>query len=336
MPRAQSPVSVVIPTHSEHRLPRLVRVVQAVREQSPPPAEIIVVVDHNPHLHRLVRRELPDVTVLDNRLPRGVSGNRNTGARHAVTPVVVFLDDDVIAQPGWLAGLCEPLADPAVVGTGGGIAPDWETLRPTWLPDEFLWTVGVSRTGPSTGTVRVRNVWSASMAVRRDAFEAVQGFRTDFGKVGDRARPEDTEFCLRLTRHAGGHWVHVSDAVVVHPVPAERATLRAFLHRCVAEGRGKVAMARLLDGGAFGGRDHSGPSLDAERGYLLRTLPRAVLRGLAGSLGGRGAQPALRAGAVLLGATAAGVGALVELASPAGAPPVPPTPVDPDRIGADR
>lgn len=334
MTRAHPPVSVVIPTHSRHRFPRLVQVVQAVRTQSPAPAEIIVVVDHNPDLHQLIRRELTGVTVLENQFARGVSGNRNTGARHAGTPLVVFLDDDVIAHPGWLAGLLEPFADPAVVGTGGGIAPDWETTRPAWFPDEFLWAVGVSRASRSPGPVRVRNVWSASMAVRREAFDAVGGFRTDFGKVGNRARPEDTEFCLRITRHTGGHWMHVPEAVVVHPVPADRATFRAFLRRCVAEGRGKVLMARLLDGGAVRGRDRAtGHSLDAERGYLLRTLPRAVLRGLTGPHSGRGSTR--QAGAVLLGAAAAGLGALVELAMPAPAR-IDVTRAERERIGAAR
>lgn len=296
--------SVVIPSHAEDRFDHLVDAIASVRGQSIAPAEIVVVVDHNPVLFYRARRDLSDVTVLENRFEPGVSGTRNTGALHAVTPLVVFLDDDVTARPGWLPALVAPLADPAVVGTGGAIVPRWETRQPAWFPDEFLWAVGGSYAGMPVATAQVRNVWSGSMAVRREAFVAAGGFRTDFGKVGNRSRPEDTELCVRLGRKTGGHWVYVPDAVIAHRVPAQSATFGYFLTRCFNEGRGKVLMARLLSGA---------PSLDAERSYLLATLPKAVLRGTSGPLRGRGLRPAVRSAAVLVGLAAAALGGLVEL-----------------------
>lgn len=296
--------SVVIPSHAEDRFDHLVGAITSVRGQPTVPAEIVVVVDHNPTLFYRARRDLSDVTVLENRFEPGVSGTRNTGALHAVTQLVVFLDDDVTAHPGWLPALVAPLADPAVVGTGGAMVARWETRQPAWFPDEFLWAVGSSYAGMPMALARVRNVWSGSMAVRREAFVAAGGFRTDFGKVGNRSRPEDTELCLRLSRETGGHWVYVPHAVVAHRVPAQRATFGYFLTRCFNEGRGKVLMARLLAGA---------PSLDSERNYLLSTLPRAVLRGAAGPLRGRGLRPAVRSLAVLVGMAAAALGGLVEL-----------------------
>nr|MDT0656464.1 glycosyltransferase [Micromonospora sp. DSM 115978] len=326
-PMTQSPTSVVIPCHTERRFPWLTSAIESARAQTPAPAEIIVVVDHNPALYQRIRRDLPGVTVLENQYQRGVSGTRNTGARHAITPLIAFLDDDVRAYPGWLAGLVAPFADTSVVGTGGGIVPRWETRQPTWFPDEFLWAVGASYTGQPVDTAPVRNVWSASMAVRREAFLAVGGFRAEFGKVGDRSRPEDTEFCLRVSRRTGGTWLYVPAAVISHPVPADRATLRYFLVRCFNEGRGKIQMARLLDGSA---------SLDAERGYLRRALPLAVLRGFTDPPRGRGFAPVLRAGAVLAGLAATGTGAVVELFAPRPAARPVPTSIPVGRIGAHR
>ena len=135
-------VSIVIPTHSEQRWAGLVRTVASARSQTHTPAEVIVVVDHNRALYRRARRDLAGVTVLENLYTQGVSGNRNTGAFHARTELIAFLDDDTIAEPDWLGRLVEPFAEPRVVGTGGGIKPAWERSRPTGLPDEFLWTVG--------------------------------------------------------------------------------------------------------------------------------------------------------------------------------------------------
>jgi GT2 family glycosyltransferase len=296
-------VSIVIPTHSDERWDSLVNTVSSARAQDYKPAEIVVVVDHNSALYRRARRDLAGVTVLENVYAKGVSGNRNTGAFHTRSSLIAFLDDDTKASPDWLERLVAPFSDPTVVGTGGGIDPDWENSRPRWMPDEFLWAVGGSYTGMPTVTAPIRNVWSASMVVRRDVFMAVGGFRTGFGKVGRQSRPEDTELCLRMSRAGGGRWMYVPGAVIRHEVPAASATFAFFLRRCYAEGRGKIQMAGL----------HTGQdSLVSERDYLRRTLPRAVARNLADAGRGRGVSHALRAGTVIVGIAAAGFGGAVE------------------------
>nr|BFE71393.1 hypothetical protein GCM10020092_046940 [Actinoplanes digitatis] len=79
------------------------RTVASARSQTYAPAEIVVVVDHNPALFRRARRDLGGVTVLENLYAQGVSGNRNTGAFHTSTSLIAFLDDDTVADPDWLA-----------------------------------------------------------------------------------------------------------------------------------------------------------------------------------------------------------------------------------------
>jgi cellulose synthase/poly-beta-1,6-N-acetylglucosamine synthase-like glycosyltransferase len=292
----------VIPTHSEARWASLVRTIASARSQNLPPVEVIVVVDHNAELFRRIRRDLAGVTVLENAYAKGVSGNRNTGAFQAQTSLIAFLDDDTYADRNWLTHLVVPFDDPTVVGAGGGITPQWHRGRPRWMPDEFLWAVGGSYAGMPTVTAPIRNVWSASMIVRRDAFLSVGGFRVGFGKLGNENRPEDTELCLRMSAAGGGRWMYVPGAVIQHEVPASRSTFGFFLHRCYAEGRGKVQMAGLHNGAR---------TLGAERDYL-RSLPRVVLRNLAATLRGQGVDHALQAGGVMAGVTAAGVGTVVE------------------------
>jgi GT2 family glycosyltransferase len=298
-------VSVVIPCYDLRRIGLLGRAVVSLRAQSLAPDEIVVVVDHNEGMHARATRDLPGVTVLRNRYERGVSGNRNTGAEHATTELVAFLDDDTVADPEWLARLVEPFADPSVVGTGGAIRPDW-SREPRWVPDEFLWAYGGSYAGLPARTAEVRNVWSASMCVRREVFAAAGGFRVGFGKVGARNRPEDTELCVRLARVGGGRWMYVPDAVISHHVEAERATLGWFLNRCYHEGRGKIEMSRL---------HRRSDSLGTERDWFRR-LPAAVGRGIAATLRGRDRHGAARAAAVLAGVAAAGLGAALELTRP--------------------
>jgi glucosyl-dolichyl phosphate glucuronosyltransferase len=100
-------------------------------------------------------------------------------------------------------------------------------------------------------------------------------------------------------------------------VPTSRTTLRFLLARCFNEGRGKIELGRLNDG-----RD----SLGSERDYLTRTLPRAVTRGLAEAVRGRGLAHAARAAVVVAGAACAAAGGASELLRPHRAPLTPTAP----------
>ncbi len=295
--------SVVIPCYTEERWPQLVAAIESALAQDPAPAEVVVVVDYNDALLKRLTDAYPHVTVLANTSDQGVSGARNTGVAHTTTPIAVLLDDDAVALPGWLAAMVAPFEDPAVAGVGGAISPRWAVGRPAWFPDQFLWAV--SATDPALAEpTEVRNVWAASLAVRREVFDAVGGFRANFGKVGHRYRPEDTDLCIRMARQSGGHWILTPHAVVTHPVSAHRSRYAYLLSRCYEEGRGKIAYARL-----------NGPdSLGREQDYLRRELPKAVVRGLVAPLRGRGFAPAVRSVTIVTAVGAASVGALMESA----------------------
>lgn len=298
-------VSVVIPCYTDKRWEQLVAAVESAQAQVPRPSSVVLVVDYNDALFDRASQELSGVTVLRNKLTRGVSGGRNTGALYTGTPVVVLLDDDATMRPGALAALLEPFADPAIIGSGSAINPRWEVPKPGWFPDEFLWVVTASYTGMPVQAAPTRNVWGACMAVRRDAFEAVGGFREDFARLDNAYRAEDTDLCLRMTDATGGGlWMYVPDSVIDHPVPAYRTTFPYFLSRCYHEGRGKVGIARYNKGSE---------SLQSERDYLRRVIPRAVWRGLVDGVRGRDRWAVPRAGAVIAGVTAAAYGGVVQL-----------------------
>jgi hypothetical protein len=179
---------------------------------------------------------------------------------------------------------------PGVVGVGCYSDGLWEDRCPKWFPGEFSWTIGVSYSGLPKEPTAVRNVWTSAMLVKRSAFEIVDGFREDFGKIGNKSLPEDTDLCLRIAAvQENTVWMWDPAKVMQHRVPAGRATFGYLMSRCFLQGWGKAAMAHM---------DGFDESTSTERYYALRILPAGVGRGLAdavrGDLSGLG-----RSGAII-------------------------------------
>jgi GT2 family glycosyltransferase len=289
--------SIVIACFTQQRWKHLCAAVASALNQSVPPDEVVVVVDYNEELRRLCEAQWPLIRVVENTLDVGASGARNSGASKVESPIIAFLDDDAVADHRWLELLLERFDDPSVVGVGGGVTGAWEVEKPKWFPDEFAWVVGATFTGMPQVVAEVRNVWAENMAVRRDRFVEVGGFRLKFGKVGSHSSPEDTDLCIRVAAN-GGRWLFVPGARVTHHVPAQRSNFRYFLKRSFHEGEGKAALRALS----------ADDTLDLERRYTTYVLPRAFMRGIGDALRQRRLPPALRSGAIAVGLISAGLG----------------------------
>jgi GT2 family glycosyltransferase len=289
-------VSVVICCYTEHRWAEIRRACASVQAQLQSGDELLLIVDHNPELLDRAVAEVPEVRVLPSAGTRGLSAARNTGVAAAGGDVVVFLDDDAAARPGWLRRLRDVFAEEDVMVAGTSVAPRWEGgTAPGWFPAEFGWVVGCSYLGLPTERAPIRNPIGASMAVRRSIFAEVGGFSEVVGRVGTLpVGCEETEFCIRTARTSpGARIVLEPDAYVDHLVPAARQTLGYFLRRCYHEGRSKRAVARLSGAQA---------ALEAERRYVRAVLPTGVLRGMAQAV--RRPSGLLRSGAIVLGLSA--------------------------------
>jgi glycosyltransferase involved in cell wall biosynthesis len=265
-------VSVVIAAFAMERWNDLQEAVASVRAQTIRVLETIVVIDHNATLLDRTQREFPDIIVIPNVGSRGAAGARNSGVAASHGEVVAFLDDDAVAAANWLESLLRHFVDPDVVGVGGSMIPLWPGSRPRWFPHEFDWAVGASYRGMPEKAARVRNVWGCNMAILRRAFDRVEGFREDIGKVGIRSRPEDTDLCLRaVAAQPKGTWIYEPTGVAGHRVTLKRTTFGYFLYRCLHEGWGKAVLV------AFNGTRES---TSTEWLYTHRVLPEGIARGL--------------------------------------------------------
>jgi len=294
-------VSVVICAHTDKRWDDTLAAAGSVLTQSHTAKELIVVVDHNPHLYQRLKSALPDATVAENCEARGLSGARNTGVALAAGEIVAFLDDDATAEADWLQFLIDAYSDSAVVGVGGLTLPQWDGGRPFWFPGEFDWVVGCSYLGMSAHRTPVRNLLGANASFRREVFARVGGFTSGLGRSAAKLPLgcEETEFCIRI-----GQWlpdkVLVTDnrAVVRHRVPEVRSCFSYYRARCYAEGLSKAMVSRSVG-------THDG--LSTERRYVIRTLPLGVARGLFDTLRGHGTGLS-RAGAIVAGFAYAAAG----------------------------
>jgi GT2 family glycosyltransferase len=298
-------ISVVVCTYSPHRSHDLLHAIASVRGQALKPREIIVVVDQSEELGQSLRAILPpDVILVLNAGPRGLSSARNTGVRAARGEIVAFLDDDAWAEPDWLGQLTAVFRQPNVLGVGGQILPNWPELRrPSWFPRELDWVVGCSYAGlPLSSDQRVRNVIGCNMAFRRSVFDGAGYFRITMGRVGKTTgQAEDTDFCLRvLDAFPNAIILYEPRAVVHHRVTPERATMRFLLTRSYNEGYWKGRMQRLQ-------AKRPGGVLSSERLYLRHLLTRFVPDRLSRI---HEAHSLAKLGTVLLTVTAVGVGYL--------------------------
>jgi GT2 family glycosyltransferase len=297
-------LSVVVCTYSEKRRPLLERGLEALADQRPPPAAIIVVVDHNPQLLAALQADHSQLTVAPNDRTRGLSGARNCGLALTATPIVAFLDDDAVPQLDWVARLAQAYrADDGqnVLGVGGAIVPYWVRGRPSWFPAEFDWVVGCTYKGARTSPGPVRNMLGANMSFRTEELRRIGGFREGIGRIGTVPLGcEETEACIRMARQFPGGQIRFEPAARVHHrVPAERATWRYLLRRCWAEGLSKAQVTALT------GRSSA---LADEREYATRALPRAIAHAVGESVCGMRAGPLSRAVAVVAGLTVTAAG----------------------------
>jgi glucosyl-dolichyl phosphate glucuronosyltransferase len=281
--------SVVICVYTEKRWDDIVAAVGSVAAQDVAPAETLVIVDHNPALLSRALQEFGPrgVRVLSNAHKQGLSGARNTAIAEATGDVVVFLDDDAQARPGWLAALLAPYADPTVAAVGGVAHPRWPVNRPRVLPGaapydpnatgELDWIVGCTYTGQPVRQAEVRNLMGCNMSFRRDVFTRVGGFAEDIGRIGKNPLGcEETELCIRARQayQRAGEKIRIvfePDAVVDHRVSADRVEWAYLRRRSWAEGLSKAAVSQLVG---------SDDALSTERSYVAKVLPTAVLREL--------------------------------------------------------
>jgi glycosyltransferase involved in cell wall biosynthesis len=211
-PIASPVISVIVPTYN--RRSSLQRLLEGVALQTYPSSqfEVIVVDDgstdgtldyvqgcHTPFALRLIQQE-----------HAGPAAARNRGVAAAHGTLILFLDDDVLPQPGLIERHANThLAEPDAVVIGP-LSPPVEWPRPIWVrweEDKLQKQYRAMLTGAWSCTAR--QFYTGNASVSRARFLEVGGFDTLF------QRAEDVELGYRLADR-GARFLFEARADVQH------------------------------------------------------------------------------------------------------------------------
>jgi len=267
-------VSAIVCAHSLKRRHDLEEAVASLLAQTHSDLEIIVVVDGDEELYRMVTADYADAASVKAVLLEknvGISGARNAGVAEALGEVIAFMDDDAVADRAWIETLAATYERLHAVAVGGRVLPVWLSGEPEHLPPELYWLVGATHEGfAGDGVCEVRNTFGPNMSFRRDVFEKVGGFNQNLGfsrRGTSYVQAEEPEFALRMTKALGKAMVYNPDAIVYHKITDSKTRVRTLLRRSFYQGYSKAWLKR---------HDVCGDPIATERAYLRMLLLKAV------------------------------------------------------------
>lgn len=238
-------VSVIVNVHGGTDLDQFYAAADSVLTQSYDNMEFLVVAADAPEALTAIEDRYGDGSILRTvtlNEDEGLSTARNAGAEAATGDIVVFTDDDVIAEPDWLSELVAIYETHDPVGVGGRVIPIWPEGKPRYLPNEFFWLVGAMHDNFVDEHVPqpVRNAFGCNISFDRAAFLEAGGFREDLGKNQDRPlQGEEAELCERIDDE---FW-YAPDALVRHRVDPGQLSARYLFRRAFWQGYSKAALA---------------------------------------------------------------------------------------------
>src|SRR5207249_1955502 len=184
----------------------------------------------------------------------GVNSSRNAGLRAAKGDLLIFADNDLMFECGWLSAYLdaaaaypdeEVFAGRVLVGPVEGQTPSWLDLTGTYARPSIVVQADyggdrqVLPFGSGKGPV------GPNMAIRRSLFDRIGPFDARFGlRPGSLIPGAEAEFFRRLS-DAGMRCVYVPGATVHHPLKYWQISKRYFLKRLHGIGRAHGRMQRL-------------------------------------------------------------------------------------------
>ena len=175
----------------------------------------------------------------------GLHVGRHLGAQKARGKILVYIDDDIIADKGWLQAIDKAFENDSVVLVGGKILPEWGGDIPDWLNcfeghNEHGWWLGYLSLldfGDEIKEIPPYFVFGCNFSIRKNVLFDCGGFHPD-------AMPQDlirfrgdgeTGLSFKISQKKF-KTLYVPSALVYHRVPKDRLTVDYFCRRAFNQG----------------------------------------------------------------------------------------------------
>lgn len=240
--------SVIIPTRN--RADILARCLESLTHQSLPKEEFEVLVIDNgstDNTHDIAMGYVSSLQLVYVHAPEpGLHVGRHEGMRRAISDVLIFADDDIEAEPGWVEAVAQTFENPSVALVGGNNYPHFEAEPPAWLmrwwdrpvyKGRALGSLSILDFGDGMMEIDPSFVWGCNFSIRRDVLQQARGFHPD-GVPKDklRFRGDGETYVSEVVRRSGLRTLFNSRASVRHLVPNSRMTEAYFKQRAYAQG----------------------------------------------------------------------------------------------------
>jgi glycosyltransferase involved in cell wall biosynthesis len=230
-------VSVLVCTYN--RRPFLEKLIESISDQLPAsfPLEVLIIdnnsKDGTAEYGQGVAAADPTFRyVFEGR--QGLSHARNAGARAARHEFLLYLDDDAVLPPHYLATLGRLLAENDPDFLGGPLYPLYLDPKPDWFPE----SLEVRRKTEQSGFDQDVTLTGANYGVKKSVLEAVGGFDPRYGMTGGKVGMLEERLVIETYRRitpADRQKVYYSlETFILNATPARRMTVRFQLERIFA------------------------------------------------------------------------------------------------------
>jgi len=264
-------VSVIIPTR--HRPDLLRGALLSLSHQTARHRSFeVLVVDNGPSAENAAitnsfRGAIAEIRYVEETSP-GLHNARHRGLLEARADILVYIDDDIEAVPGWIESIIACFTRADVVLVGGKNLPKYEVPPPRWLLREWDAPSSVGRYFPYLSILDMGDepkeidpfyVFGCNFSIRREVIVAAGGFHPD-GMPQEliRFRGDGEGNVCCYVKEKGLKTLYHPGVSIFHLVPRQRMTIEYLAQRafnqgisdsfCSIRGKGGVSSREVLKG----------------------------------------------------------------------------------------